>query len=144
MQVILHSSPPCAIQHFTAIIGALVNVQQDTRATRHLCHQISCKTFQPLWLQDPATRINHFQRLPLWRQNQPPTWYGSTPLYLDPVSPIRIDHHFVLFILVFCVNKVTQKLDFCVSTSLSSYRVPLFQGFLNGVLHFVVKNWTKY
>jgi hypothetical protein len=42
-------------------------------------------------------------------------------LFLDLVSPIRIDHHFVLFILVFCVNKVTQKLDFGVSTSLSSY-----------------------
>ncbi len=41
------------------------------------------------------------------------------PLFLDPVSPIRIDHHFVLFILVFCVNKVPQKLDFGMSTSLS-------------------------
>ncbi len=43
------------------------------------------------------------------------------PLLLDPVSLIWIDYHFVIFILVFCVNKVTQKLDFSVLTSFSSY-----------------------
>jgi hypothetical protein len=50
-----------------------------------------------------------------------PLGMAPPPLFLDPVSSIWIDYHFVLFILVFCVNKVTQKLDFGVSTSLSSY-----------------------
>ncbi len=52
-----------------------------------------------------------------------PLGMAPPPLFLDLVSPIQIDHHFVLFILVFCVNKVTQKLDFDVSTSLSSYHL---------------------
>ncbi len=50
-----------------------------------------------------------------------PLGMAPPPLFLDPVSPIRINHDFVLFILVFCVNKVTQKLDFGMPTSLSPY-----------------------
>jgi len=46
------------------------------------------------------------------------TWFGSTPFISGSGFSNRIDHHFVLFILVFCVNKVTQKLDFGMSTSL--------------------------
>ncbi len=52
-----------------------------------------------------------------------PLGMAPPPLFLDPVSPIGINYHFVLFILGFYVNKVTQKLDFGVLTSLSSYNI---------------------
>jgi hypothetical protein len=60
-----------------------------------------------------------------------PLGMALPPSFLDPVSPIRINHHFVLFIIVFCVNKVTQKLDFGVSTSLSSYLPLLLMAITN-------------
>jgi hypothetical protein len=54
-----------------------------------------------------------------------PLGMAPPPLFLDLVTLIRIDHHFVLF--MFCVNKVIQKLGFCVSTSLSSYKVGIWK-----------------
>ncbi len=81
----------------------------------------SCKIFQPLWLQDPATQINPLSKVAtLAPKLAKPLGLAPPPLFLHPVSLIRIEHHFVLFILMFCVNKVTQKLDYGVSTSLSS------------------------
>jgi hypothetical protein len=94
-------------------------VQPDICATRYHVRHFSHFGFRIQQLGSTTFKGCHFGA-----KISQTTCYGSTPFFLDPVSPIRIDHHFVLFILVFCVNKVTQKLDFSVSTSLSSYRVP--------------------
>ncbi len=67
----------------------------------YVLRSLSCKIFYPLWLQDPATQINPFQRSPLWCQNQPNHLVWLHPLYFW-IRFLRSGSTIILYYLYSC------------------------------------------